>query len=236
MFRNIVISAFGAGLAVCVAISLVQAFTTAPLILHAEEFEGAAALHDHPSAVAGETTSAAAPTHEAEEWAPANGVERVFFTVLANFVVGVAVALMILAAMMLKGEPIDLWRGLLWGLGGFVAVSLLPSLGLPPELPGTPAAEIFSRQVWWLGTAAASAVGIALLVFGRGWPWQLGGFVLLVAPHLIGAPEPPSHEVSYPRALAGEFVVASMVVSALLWTLAGAAGGWLHQRLAGRGT
>jgi predicted cobalt transporter CbtA len=58
---------------------------------------------------------------------------------------------------------------------------------------------------------------------------------LLIMPHLIGAPVPPSHEVSYPGALAGEFVVASLVVSALLWTLSGAASGWLLQRLSRSG-
>ena len=57
------------------------------------------------------------------------------------------------------------------------------------------------------------------------------GVVLLIAPHVIGAPAPPSHAVPYPGALAGEFVVASLVVSALLWSLAGLSAGALYQRL-----
>jgi cobalt transporter subunit CbtA len=137
--------------------------------------------------------------------------------------------------MLLRGGAIDWRRGLLWGIGGFIAVSLLPSLGLPPELPGTPAADILSRQGWWLGTAAASVAGIALIVFAARWPLKIAGAALLIVPHLIGAPVPPSHEVSYPGALAGEFVVASLVVSALLWTLSGAASGWLLQRLSRSG-
>jgi cobalt transporter subunit CbtA len=234
MFRNIVFSAFGAGLAVCVAISAVQSFTTEPLILHAEEFENAAqaeeaaAMHEHGAGVA-------AHEHAEEEWGPGDGLERVAYTVLANLVVGVAVSLMLIGGMVLKGDPVDWRRGLLWGLGGFIAVSLLPSLGLPPELPGTPAAEILSRQGWWLATAAASVAGIGLIVFARQWPLKMVGVALLIVPHLIGAPVPPSHEVSYPGALAGEFVVASLVVSALLWTLSGAASGWLLQRLSRSG-
>jgi cobalt transporter subunit CbtA len=241
MFRDIVFSAFGAGLAVCIAVSTVQSFTTEPLILHAEQFEGAdVPAHEH-SATGLERALVLAHDvvggreHSEDAWSPADGFERGFYTVLANLVIGVGVSLMLLAGMVLKGDPIDWRRGLLWGSGGFIAVSLLPSLGLPPELPGTPAAEVLSRQGWWLGTAAAAAAGIALIVFAGHWPLKVVGVALLVVPHLIGAPVPPSHEVSYPGALAGEFVVASLVVSALLWTLSGAASGWLLQRLSRSG-
>ena len=172
---------------------------------------------------------------EQEEWGPADGIERTAYTVLANLVVGFAVSLMLLGGMAIKGDPIDARRGLFWGVAGFAAVSLLPALGLPPELPGTPAADIYDRQLWWLGAAAASAAGIGLLAFGRNWGLLLAGVVLLVAPHVIGAPAPPSHDVSYPGALAGEFVVASMVVSAVLWSVSGLAAGWLHQRLSRNG-
>lgn len=229
MFKTIVISAFGAGLAVCLAVTALQALTTEPLILHAEVFENAA----RPGAAA--ATAIVEPAtvhhHEAEAWEPADGFERNAYRLVANLLIGVAISLMLLAVMVLRGEPIDARRGLMWGIGGFIAVSLLPSLGLPPELPGTPSAEIVSRQVWWLATAGASAAGIGLLVFGRHWVAWIGGIGLLVAPHVIGAPAAPSDMVTYPGALAGQFVIASLVVSGLLWSLAGLASGWLHQRL-----
>lgn len=232
MFRNIVVSAFGAGIAVCLAISAVQFVTTEPLILNAEEFENGApvaeAVHEH-------NHEAVPHGHDEAAWGPNDGLERAVYTALANLVIGVAVSLMLLGGMVLKGDPIDLRRGVLWGVGGFIAVSLLPSLGLPPELPGTPAAEILSRQGWWLGAAAASAAGVGLIAFARRWPLKAVGVALLVAPHVIGAPVPPSHDVGYPGALAGEFVVASLVVSAMLWTLSGAASGWLMQRLSRAG-
>lgn len=243
MLRNIVFSAFGAALIVGVAVSILQTYTTEPLILHAEEFEGAAP-HDHeapaPAASSGgwmaayaheETASTSTATTEPEEWGPADGFERVAYTALANFVIGAGISLMLLGLMILKGDPIDARRGLLWGLGAFVAVSLLPALGLPPELPGTPAADILARQGWWLFAAAVSAAGVGLIAFGRDWWWWAGGVALIIAPHVIGAPVPPSHDVSYPGALAGEFVVASLVVSAALWTIAGAASASLYQRL-----
>lgn len=240
MFRTIVFSAFGAGLFVCVVVSAIQFFTTEPLIIHAEQFEGAAADAGHhqgeAAADAGhdhqETAGGAHGHGDGEGWGPADGFERAAFTVLANLVVGVAVSLVLLALMVLRGERIDARTGLLWGAAGFVAASLMPALGLPPELPGTPAGDLMGRQLWWGATVLASAAGIALIVFGQHWVWKVLGVAALVLPHVIGAPLPPSHEVAYPGALAGEFVIASLVVSAVLWALAGLSAGWLHQRLA----
>ena len=148
--------------------------------------------------------------------------------------IGVSVSLILLGAMLLKGDPIDARSGLLWGAAGFVAVSLLPGLGLPPELPGTPAADIFSRQAWWLGTAAVSAAAIFALIYSRQWWVRIAALAAIVAPHVIGAPKPPSFEATYPAGLAGEFVVASIVVSAVLWSLSGLTVGWLYGRVAGR--
>lgn len=234
MFRKIVFSAFGAGLVVCVLVSAVQFLTTEPLILHAEEFEGAgAADHHHGEATPHDHENQGdAASDESEPWGPADGFERAAFTVLANLLVGTAVASILLGLMVLRGETIDARRGLLWGAAGFVAAALLPALGLPPELPGTPAADLMDRQVWWVSTVLASAGGIALIVFGGHWAFRLAGVALMVLPHVVGAPAPPSHDVSYPGALAGEFVIASLIVGAVLWTIAGIVAGWLYQRLA----
>jgi cobalt transporter subunit CbtA len=238
MFKNIVISAFGAALAAAVVVSTLQFFTTGPLIIHAEEFEGSGASDHHGSATRehGDATDTdVVVNHVHEGWAPADGLERGLYTVLANLVVAFAISLLLVGFMVLRGGTVDARSGLLWGVGGFIAVSLLPALGLPPELPGTPAADILARQGWWLATVAASAGGLALLAFAGRWPLRLLGLAFLVAPHVVGAPVPPSHDVAYPGALAGEFVVASLVVSAVLWSLSGLAAGWLHRRLSRSG-
>ncbi len=179
----------------------------------------------------------AAPAHAHDEgaWQPADGLERTLYTLLADLLVGMAASLMLLGAMLARGDPIDARRGLMWGAAGFVAAALLPSLGLPPELPGTPAADLLARQTWWLGTAFASAVALWLIAFGKGRAARIAGLALLAAPHLIGAPEPPSHEAAYPADMAGAFVIASIVVSAVLWSLSGLASGWLYRRLSARG-
>jgi len=252
MFRNLLFSAIGAGVAVAVCVSLVQAVTTEPLILGAEVFEKAeahpvvplAAGHAEtaePAAAASSsgraelTPAPVARVHEEDGWEPADGIERTLYTMLANLLVGVATTLMLLGVMVVKGEPIDARRGALWGIFGFIAASLLPSLGLPPELPGSAAADIAMRQLWWLSTAAAAATGLGLLAFGRSWLPRVAAIALILAPHLIGAPEPPSLEAAYPAGMAGEFVVASLVLSLLLWSLSGLVGGWLHARLARAG-
>ena len=235
MFRNIVFSAFGAALAIGLAVSVLQSFTTEPLILHAEEYEGGA-THDHAAAApATGWTAAHAHEHEAvvdDGWGPADDLERSAYTVVANTVIGFGIALMLLGLMVAKGDPIDVRRGLLWGIAGFFAVSLLPALGLPPELPGTPAADLTARQTWWFATAVASAGGIALVVFGRqGW-MVAAGAALVVLPHIVGAPQPASHDVPYPGGLAGQFVAASLIIGAATWMLAGAVSSWLYRRLA----
>ncbi|MCX5521054.1 CbtA family protein [Kaistia defluvii] len=238
MFKTIILSAFGAGLAVGIALSVVQAVTTEPLILHAETFESAepapaaAAPHEHATAEA-HAHEAAAPAHEhdADAWSPADGFERSAYTLIANLLMGVGVSAVLLGLMSIRGGRIDASTGVLWGVAGFFAASLLPSLGLSPELPGTAAAEITSRQIWWLSTAAASAIGLALIVFSGSWLLKIAGLVIGVMPHVIGAPVPPSLEASYPAGLGGEFVAASLVVSALLWALSGLCSGWLYQRL-----
>jgi cobalt transporter subunit CbtA len=229
MFKTMLLSALGAGVAACLAITVLQAFTTEPLILHAEQFEGGG--HDHGAAAAGHEHEAETAAAGPEEWGPADGAERTMFTALANLVIGVGAALMLLGLMVLSGRKIDARTGLLWGAGAFIAASLLPSLGLPPELPGTPAGDIVDRQIWWLGTAVASGLGLGLIAFGRTWIATVAGLAIVVFPHLIGAPVPPSHDVAYPGALAGEFVIASLVVSAVLWSLSGAAAGWLYEHL-----
>ncbi|HBP3631148.1 TPA: cobalt transporter, partial [Pseudomonas aeruginosa] len=146
-----------------------------------------------------------------------------------NLVVAVGFALM-LAGLFTLRAPGQTWQGLLWGLAGYAVFCLAPSLGLPPELPGTAAADLVQRQYWWIATAAATAVGLALLVFGGNWPLKLVGAVLLALPHLFGAPQPEVHASLAPEALAQRFVVASLVSNALFWAALGLAAAWLFRR------
>jgi predicted cobalt transporter CbtA len=62
--------------------------------------------------------------------------------VLANVSMAVGFALMLVAAFALSGRRITWRSGLLWGLAGYGVFFVAPSLGLPPEVPGTLAAPL----------------------------------------------------------------------------------------------
>ena len=96
-----------------------------------------------------------------------------------------------------------------------------PSLGLPPELPGTAAAPVGERQLWWSLTALATAGGIGLIAFGRKWTFALAGLILLAAPQLAGAPQPLVHTSMAPPELAHAFIVASALANAAFWLVLG---------------
>ncbi len=224
MFRPIVFSALLAGLIAGVLISGLQALEVAPLILEAETYEVAAQAHD---AGAG----AGAEAEQLEAWAPAEGLERGAFTLLANVLAAVGFGLLITAGFALKGG-VDWRKGLLWGLGGYAAVHLAPALGLPPEVPGAMAAELVAREGWWLLTVTLTAAGLALLAFAPRLIWKGAGIVLIVVPHVIGAPHPEAYGGQVPAELAAAFVAATLVTNAVFWLVLGGAAGFFFQRLA----
>lgn len=229
LFRTILFVAALAGIGTGVVVAAIHLFTTVPLIVQAESFEGSApeeaAPHEH-------APGTAEHSHGEDEWAPADGIERNGLTVLFTVLTGFGFALLLVAASELTGGLTGWRQGLLWGLAGFAAFTLAPGLGLPPELPAMPAADVAARQMWWIGTAAATAAGLALVVFGRSPLFAVLGIALILAPQLIGAPQPDSYETPIPEALHHSFVVASVTVSFVFWVLLGGLAGWLRPRFA----
>ena len=199
--------------------SVAQMLGVVPLILEAEVFE-AANQSEHAA--------------DGTTWSPEDGVERTTYMVMASLLVGVGFGLLLVGTFVLAemaGRSIDAFRGLLWGLAGFLVFALVPWAGLPPELPGTVAAKLSARQLWWIGTAVATALGLGLVVFGRA-PWVKALALPVIAlPHLIGAPQPPEHGSSAPVELAREFVIASLATTGLFWIALGTASGWLYKRI-----
>ncbi|MDV9031882.1 CbtA family protein [Pseudomonas sp. RAC1] len=228
MITRIARTAGFSGLLAALLLTLLQSFWVAPLILQAETYESAAPAEQHEHA-AGQAV--AAHEQDSEAWSPEDGWQRVLSTTGGNLVVAVGFAL-ILAALYSLREPGRVSTGALWGLGGFAVFCLAPTLGLPPELPGTAAADLGQRQTWWIGTAAATAVGLALLVFARHWLVKVLGAALLVVPHLIGAPQPEIYESLAPEALEAQFKVASWLTNAAFWIALGLLSAWLYRRSA----
>jgi cobalt transporter subunit CbtA len=168
--------------------------------------------------------------HDHGRWSPADGAERTFFSALANIVTGIGFALLLVAVSELFGGIKDWRQGLFWGLAGFTVFTLAPGLGLPPELPAMPAAELGARQLWWIGTAIATALALGLLVYGRSVIAAIAAIVLLVMPHLIGAPQPLSYESPISEGLHHSFVVAVVLTTLLFWVLLGGLAGLFRGR------
>lgn len=228
MLRRLLTVALLAGVLSGFAVSVVQEFTTTPLILHAETYENASLGGAHGAKLVLADTGG----HEAEAWAPDDGIERMLYTVLANVIAGVGFGLILAACFALWNGRVDGRRGVLWGIAGFATFSLAPSLGLPPELPGSMAAALEARQLWWLACVGATALGLGLMVFANTWTLRIAGILALAAPHAFGAPHPAEIGGAVPPELAGHFAAASLIVSAVFWSILGWIGGTLYGRAA----
>ena len=125
-------------------------------------------------------------------------------------------------------------EGLLWGVAGFAAFQLAPAMGLAPELPGTMAADLAARQLWWWGTVAATATGLGLLAYGRGLASTALAVVLLAAPHVIGAPEIEGFSGVAPPEVSAAFAARVLGVALAVWALLGWVAGYLWSREAAR--
>ncbi|MBV9066041.1 MAG: CbtA family protein [Methylobacteriaceae bacterium] len=243
MIQRVLKAGFLAGLVVGLAVAVLQQLTTSQLILQGEVYEKAA--HDHHAAVNspalpivlvhdhGSSAASTEPEEEEDEgWQPAEGWQRIMATSVATIATSIGYALILLAAMLAAGVPIVPRTALLWGIAAFAATSLAPALGLSPELPGSAGAPLLSRQLWWVATALCTAGGIFLLARIDYLAAKIVGVALIVAPHILGAPQTAKFKSTAPAELAAQFAATSLVVSAVLWTLLGLAVGYAWQRVA----
>src|SRR6516165_2094610 len=218
VFRRLVFTAPCAGLLSGVFAAVAHQVGTIPLILEAETHEKAPvhtmAAHEHPPA--GE---------------PENGTERTAYTLLADILTGIGFGLLLVAGLTLRGGQVGWRRGFLWGLAGFATFTIAPGLGLPPQLPGSETAPLVERQLWWLGTVAATGSALALIAFTTQAYWAILAAGLIVLPHILGAPQPDEHLAAVPAALAHHFIIAATIVNFLFWVILGASAGYFHRRL-----
>jgi cobalt transporter subunit CbtA len=188
--------------------------------------------HTHDAAEEGHSHDAAEAEHDHDH---GGGEERSTFTrnlwtTVFFGLVYVAYAMILVAGFGLArtyGKTITAREGLLWGVAGFAAFQLAPAMGLAPELPGTLAADLGARQVWWWGTAAATATGLGLLGYGRSLVTTLIAVALLAAPHLIGAPELEGFSGVAPPEVAGAFSARVLGVGLAVWALMGWVAGFV---------
>jgi cobalt transporter subunit CbtA len=232
LFRSIVFSAVVAGVAAGAVITVIQQLGTVPLILKAESYEKgqkakSAELPSAPVTVGHSHAESAVAEHEhgAEAWEPEDGLQRNAFTAGANVLTAIGFALVLAALFAFRtgsgAHGIHWHEGLVWGLAGFVVFTLAPGLGLPPELPGVPAAPLLSRQIWWGLAALAAAGGLSLIFLRRTAPASIAGLILIILPYLVGAPELENVETSVPTSLSHQFAVTVTVTSLVFWSVLG---------------
>ncbi len=236
MTTRLFTSALFAGLLAGLIAVLLQFTFVESLILEAEDYESGAKVHfagGAPEPVAhAETALTGVAEHPAEE--PDQGLfSRFALAFSAVFISYVGWALLLVAGLAIaarSGHRITLQTGLLWGVAGFASVNLLPGIGLPPELPGIPAADLGARQLWWLFTVVASASALALFAYGRTPVLIAAGAVLVIAPHVIGAPKLDGFAGIVPPELSAEFVSRSLAETMAAWVTLGLAAAWFWNR------
>lgn len=250
MIQRMVTSALFAGVAAGLLAALLHFAFVQKYILLGEEYETGAAVHF--AGVAGAVDGAESETHthdltttehdhgaesaqgsvnaDEDETNPLkrNALTIVFFALLYS-----AYGLMLVAGFALAqhfGQRVTSREGLLWGFAGFACLHLAPALGLAPELPGTAAADLTDRQLWWAATAICTAVGLAMIGYGRKPRWIVLALAVLALPHLIGAPELEGFSGVAPPEVASAFAARTLAVGLAAWGVMGWLAGWYWNR------
>ena len=243
MIVRTLLVALVAGIIAGVFMTGLQQLRLVPLILEAETYESGTTPHeDHAASFERPidsltqyllVTPAYAHSDNAEEesgGAMLFGLDRFSGTLLANLVAGAGFGLLLAGIAVVTGQSITAANGLVWGSLGWLAVHLLPSLGLPPELPGFPAADLTARQTWWIATVVVSAIGLGIIALRNEPGLQVGGLLLIALPHLWGAPQPADIASPVPAVLGAEFAVAALGTTLAFWLALGLACGWFNDR------
>ncbi len=241
MITRVLSTGLLAGFLAGLAVATLQTFTTTPIILEAEVYEKAADKSAAASSLPARDEARVVLVHAehdgsaaagAEEWEPADGLERTLYASIATIATSIGFALLIIGGMLASGDAITEKRALAWAAAGFVVTGLAPCAGLSPEVPGMAAADLASRQAWWFLTASMTALAIWLFLRSE-TAWVRGlAVLLLLAPHILGAPHLAEAEKSLvPPDLSARFAAMSLAVQASLWIATGFAVGALWPRL-----
>jgi cobalt transporter subunit CbtA len=210
---------------------LLNVFFVSPLILKAETYEGTAHVHADGH-----------HHHHGEEFSP-EGKTRSALTILGTTLLGVAygVLLSLVIVLALKFNLITTSfaknSGVLTALMGISAFAILhglPSLGLPPPLPGVENSEgdFGVRQNWWLFSVFMNFCAIMMFWFGSKVLQRYGiskglslSLSVALAIFFIWAPfglyGVPDHSLttSVPKDLQEQFLGASLFVNLAFWII-----------------
>ncbi|MGC1504237.1 MAG: CbtA family protein [Sulfitobacter sp.] len=221
MYSRFIISALFAGASAGLITGILQLIFVQPVLLHAELYEAGDLVHFGATAVSAHPDL---PGFDAMR----DGLSLVFTMLTYTGYALIMIALMGIAED--RGVQIDGRTGILWGVAGFVAFHLAPGFTLAPEVPGAAAADVSVRQIWWFATVATAGVALWLIAFGRSWVGWAIAAALLLAPHLIGAPEPDAFTGPVPTEIGALFAARAFGVGFAAWVLLGCFAGYFWQR------
>ncbi|MEO9826426.1 MAG: CbtA family protein [Paracoccaceae bacterium] len=210
MFTRILTSALIAGASAGFLAALLQLAFVQPVLLQAELFESGALAF-----TPGMATPQVPFTFD---------LQRDGLSVLFTMLIYSGYGLILVALMSLSEDyyaPVSARAGLLWGIAGFVTVHLAPGISLAPEVPGVSAPDVSERQVWWFATVFAAGIALWLIAFGKSWVTWGAAVVLLLAPHLVGAPQPETLAGPVPPEIAALFAARALGVGLAAWVLLG---------------
>lgn len=245
MFQRLLAGAVFAGAAAGLVAALLHFAFVQPVLLLGEQYESGELVHFEAASAA--ATDGHAHDHgddhghdgaeaghgHSHDHGDASDLQRNGLTVLFTVLIYVSYAAILIAGFALAemaGRRINGVTGLLWGLAGYLAFQLAPAMGLPPELPGTVAADLGERQVWWWLTVVATGGGLALLAYGgKVWMYPLAGAALAL-PHVIGAPQIEGFWGVAPPEVGSLFATRALGVGLVAWCLMGWFAGSLWSR------
>lgn len=235
MFRSLVLTALCVALAAGLVLSAIQTLGVSPIIHAAEAFEIA-----EPQVVAAHNDGHS-HTHDEQAWGPEDGIERLAYTVLSNILSAFGFALVLMACMFTARDKAALkisWvTGITWGLAGYLTFFVVPAIGLSPEIPSMEAAVLEGRQSWWLLAVVSTGLAISSLVFLPGLA-KLAALAFILAPWIVGAPQPEIHGFIHPdvqavatlEALQSQFIYATALANGLFWATLGGLSGYAAKR------
>ena len=222
MFTRILTSALFAGAAAGLIGALLQLVFVQPVLLHAELYEGGDLVHF------GATSTVSAHQDLGGFDAVRDGLSIIFSMLIYSGYALILMALMSQAET--RGAVITARTGLLWGLAGFFVVHFAPGFSLAPEVPGVAAADVMQRQIWWVATVLSAGIAVWLIAFGKSWAAWGAAVVLLLAPHIVGAPEPDVFTGPVPTEIGAHFAARAFGVGMAAWVMLGMFAGYFWSR------
>ena len=161
MFKNIFVSAVVCGAIAGVLATVMQMLLVTPLLMEAELFETGQSMHFITDG------SPESPIKHVDIW---EDPYRHLMTLCFNLVTFTGFGFILVAAMAFfqkRGFTLSKAEGIVAGVSGFIVFQLAPSVGLPPELPGTIGVTVGLKQTWWIITILSTTVGILLLFLDK---------------------------------------------------------------------